>query len=817
MLFRSSRNPAWILYDFLTSKYRGLGNYIAESDLVIQDFLDWGTFCDQQVVDPKTTNLVPRFECDIVVDESFSAIDAIKQICIAGRANFVKRGSKWGVVIEDALAGEPKQLFQMTRISRDTFTLQKTSRRKIANYLIGQFPNAELDYEIDPLPKEDETLLEGSDTIERTINLTGVTRVDQAERLLNYFSKANRLSRRTIEFETDAEAIISEPGDVIRVSHDVTQVGVSGKIRAFQDSVVTLDREVTQQIGFRYELTVYFPDGPSVEVLRVQFVQGTSDRVTLITTPTSTIVSGFHYSFGPIENSTNEYRIQSISQGSVSSKRRIRAKEYDSRVYDDTELDPKPDPIITTIDNPFLIPANPSEVTLLETQVEQVDGTLSAALNVFFERPLSFRPRVEVFFRQEGDDWESAGISESTYLRIENVQSPGIVYEVSVVSLALNGDRNSPDLGTIETITTSVSTRQPANVTNLRGDRVQGGYLFMWDKLPATDIAYYEIRRGDEWDTALIVGRAPGTDDQLSTPEIYSGIQQFLIKAFNTVGNESKQATAFIVDIPGRPNPNIVIQQSEDPSWSGTLSKFNLVSQTLVLDPQDEPVAFRARNTSVIGSVRPGGFGQQEIALTGSYTTAKIQVTTGDPVRAYVYSELNAVISDLTRTWTGPDTGGETWTGPFGASNTWVQDVPGKASFKVEWRFSTNTNSESDFGPWAERSQAVEVDVKWAQARIVADIKDPTFQVTVNGWELFIDVIEVTLSGTVSTSASQAVSVSFSKTFNQKPEIVPSIVNGSAGDTWRITNASKTGFDIESFDAAETRVARTVDWIVRGF
>ncbi len=75
-------------------------------------------------------------------------------------------------------------------------------------------------------------LPDGTDTQPAELDLFGVTDYTQAWREGIYMAAANRYRRKLISFETELEGHIPTVGDLVAVSHDMPQWGLSGDVTA---------------------------------------------------------------------------------------------------------------------------------------------------------------------------------------------------------------------------------------------------------------------------------------------------------------------------------------------------------------------------------------------------------------------------------------------------------------------------------------------------------------------------------------------------------------------------------------------------------
>lgn len=83
-----------------------------------------------------------------------------------------------------------------------------------------------------------------------------------------------------------------------------------------------------------------------------------------------------------------------------------------------------------------------------------------------------------------------------------------------------------------------------------------------------------------------------------------------------------------------------------------------------------------------------------------------------------------------------------------------------------------------------------------------------------------VDVPDLVLTGTRTTSASGVVSVTYQQPFHQAPGLVVTLRNAPTGgvpELVRYVNETATGFEVEVITAGGARVAREISWIAQGF
>ena len=820
-----SDNPAWCLLDFLTDPIFGLGAWIDTSRICLQDFIDWGSWCDELVPIDEQGGTENRYRLNMVLDGSMTAMSAIKQMCLTGGANFLLRGNKWGIQIERI--SDPVQFFQMSRILKDSLSVTKLAQSVLPNTFVGEYWDEDLDYEQNQLPKEDSTILTGDEQRELSINLLGSTKTSQVNRLLNMLILDNRLSRRMIEFEVGTEACALEAGDVFKVAHDVPGWGTSGQIREVLNSGtdVLLDREVTIEAGKIYELTLIQPSN-DIETVIVTSLPGVTN---LLSTSGDwhhgTPPIGAPYSFGEVLSSTVSYRCVGVSRASPLTSK-IRARQYDPAIYG-TDLTVLPAPSPSRLIDPGRIPPDVRDLRLQERQVFEQDGTLSTAIDVHFTLPAVSGALAQVYWRELGDIlWMPIGEPVTVgYVSItENISSPGYTYEVSVVPVSANGNRKAPEYGLQATITTAGVTRQPGVVLNFTCDRTFNGLIFRWDPLDPVinfDLAYYEIRDGMQWDTALLVGRTSGTllETGLAVESelAYYGTRRFWIRAFNTSGKSSPTSSMIAVEVTERIGANTILMIDEGSTyWTGVKENFEVDGTWLVLQTTSSVVAWRSgiQTAPFHSSIIPGGYGIG-FHVTGCYVSEKHQVAT-TAIRCIVTTSIDIDQVDTSLYWNAAQLADKTWDSEFARTRAWGVAPDGRVKTKVEYRFSWTDSAEGSFGPWQERPVSFEVLVAWYQVRVTAEVLDPAWTVTIKTLATSFDAPDVTDSGSVETSASATVQVDFAKTFQRVPEITGICQPATAADDIFIDGVTTAHFHLEVKNGG-SRVVRTVKWIAHGY
>ena len=247
------------------------------------------------------------------------------------------------------------------------------------------------------------------------------------------------------------------------------------------------------------------------------------------------------------------------------------------------------------------------------------------------------------------------------------------------------------------------------------------------------------------------------------------------------------------------------------------------------MDAEDRLV-LQATSESIPAPSGPGGnslgsgvfSGGQGATTTifGTYTTEVIEITTGEAVRTLFSVDILFETSDSTLFWEAAGVGDKEWDSEFGRERTWASTSSGKASFRLEMRFSSDTASDADFGEWQERPQNVEILAKHAQARVTVTLIDTSITARIAELTIIADVPDIVESGEETSSDSAEVTVEFAKTFNATPSLGTTILSAVAGDRISLTELDKDGFKLSVLndeDDGNRQDGRIVEWIAAGF
>lgn len=267
----ATSNPAHWFMHFARGVYNtdgklmyGIG--LSDSQIDLASLSAWASFCATE-----------GLTFNAVIDTNITAAEVLTMLGTAGFGSPSWASGKLGVIF-DARNASPVMAFGMSNIIRDSFEVAYISEN-LAEEIVIRFSNPAKDYEQD----EVRTLAPGVVTPSRTsaIDLFGCTNATMAGKFANYVAAQQYYRRRRVTWQSDFEGFVCQRGDVVLLSHDLTQWGYSGRFVAVNGNVLTLDRSVPRQNQIEY-LMLIRPDGTTTTYDVVPSEESESDTLTLV-------------------------------------------------------------------------------------------------------------------------------------------------------------------------------------------------------------------------------------------------------------------------------------------------------------------------------------------------------------------------------------------------------------------------------------------------------------------------------------------------------------------------------------------------------
>lgn len=278
-------NPAWWFLD-LARGWRDAGGRLwyggglADSRIDLEGLKAWATFC--------TAN---GLTFSAVFDTSQTLADALNAIARCGFASCSWASGKLGVVW-DAPNQSPVMAFGMSNIVKGSFEVAYITSN-LADEIIVNYTNRNRNWEADQVRVTVPGTV-GTPVKPSPIDLMGCTANAMAGKFANAMAAQQKYRRRSITWEADFEGMVCQRGDVVILSHDLTQWGYSGRLVSVAGNTVTLSRTVPRGTGTDY-LMIERPDGSMVTA---SIPAGTGETDTLTLSTPITLQDGY----GPLEH-----------------------------------------------------------------------------------------------------------------------------------------------------------------------------------------------------------------------------------------------------------------------------------------------------------------------------------------------------------------------------------------------------------------------------------------------------------------------------------------------------------------------------------
>lgn len=236
-------NPAWILYDVVTSKRYGLGNRLGDFGADKWTLYQVSQYCDQLVPDG-FGGQEPRFTCNAWLTEQRSAYDVINDICSIFRAIPVWNGQQLTVVMDRP--SDPVWTYTNANVSKDGFSYTFSAKKARHNAIQVEYADKDNGYEkAIEYVSDDESIRRNGLNVKK-ITAFGCTSRGQAHRTGLWLLQTEKLETKTVSFVVGAEGLMHVPGDIIKVA-DTYYAGtnVGGRVLSVNGKKVTLDRGIS--------------------------------------------------------------------------------------------------------------------------------------------------------------------------------------------------------------------------------------------------------------------------------------------------------------------------------------------------------------------------------------------------------------------------------------------------------------------------------------------------------------------------------------------------------------------------------------------
>jgi predicted phage tail protein len=659
-------DPAWILWDLLTSTRYGFGDHIQAAQLDKWAFFSASQYASALVPDG-FGGQEPRFSCNVNIQTAEDAYKLINDMCSVFRA--MPYWSTGALTITQDKPGDPAYLFTLANISEEGFSYSGGSLKGRPTVAVVSYLDLELRdiaYEV----VEDQAGIAKYGVVTSEISAFACTSRGQAHRLGEWLLYSEKYESEVISFKASIDAgVVVRPGQIIQVA-DPVKAGQrrGGRIRSATTTSVTIDDTTGVTAGNNKTLSVILPNG-TVETRNIASISGNVISLASAFTTAPNANSVWIYQTDDIQ--TTQWRVLSVTE-EEQAQYTITALAYNSSKYAYIEQDrPLQQRDVTNLN---VLPAAPTNLDLSEALYEY-QGQVRAKVLASWKPVVGVNQYI-VKWRKDLANWETA-VANGPDFEVLDITPGTFAFEIysqqagfKISTSKLTGSINA--LG---------KTAPPSDVVNLNFTADKDlGVTLTWDAIPDIDADQYEIRRGTNWGSATLVTQVKATTYKLGYLD--DGTYTYLVKAIDTSGVYSTNAASRSVTIAGA-NPTTISSSIQNTdlvlSWTvPTLATYAIAYYRVTFGNSYATSTELARTQSTTFTVPVSWTGARTFWVAPVDTVGKFT----DPPDSEVVTITGAAAPTIT-TSVGGSTATLSWTAVAGTLPTDTYEIRQGATFST--------------------------------------------------------------------------------------------------------------------------------------
>ncbi len=811
-------NPAWCFYNLVTNERYGLGSYVPAAQVDKWTLYTIGQYCDQ-LVSNGFGGQEPRFTCNMYLQSRAEAFKVVQDMASCFRAMVYWAGG--ALTLAQDAPKDPVALYTQANVIDGRFTYSGSSAKARHTIALVSWNDPADQYKQKVEYVEDADAIARFGVIPTEIVAIGCTSRGQANRVGRWLLYSEQNESETVSFSTGIEGAVARPGDIIKVA-DSARAGarLGGRVTSALTTVVNVDSSVTLGAG-TWTMYVVLPSG-AVESRTVSSASG--QLITLASALTAAPQAGAQWIISGTTVEAQTFRVLTVVEqdGQI----QITGLRHDPAKYAAVENNLVLQPRDITLFNDA--PAKPTTGVLTEYLYATITD-IKVGVTVTWTQPVSMvsPANYEVTYRINGDN---PIVVTTTGNTLELLDTPTGDYEFSIKAVSAFGIK-SPALEFTKSVLGK--TAKPADITGLQLVSIGANGLLQWDLHPDLDVRIggqiairFSDQAGAQWNTAIPIADFPGGSTSGSVP-LADGT--YFARAYDSSRNESLNPASVVSQTLSFIQYNAVVSQNEHTAFSGTKTNMFVEGGKLKLDLVPTPsldLNFTA------GTFQDGEAGVDPTVPSGTYAFANT-IDVGAVYTSRVFISLTAEsvnLANVVDSWPLIDTIGEIDLGSVSADyvDAWLDwdaitnfdslEVLGDATISFEVR--TTNDDPAGTPTWSDwRTFYVgDFTARAFQFRMnVSRGGDQYTQVEISALTVTVDVPDRIESADDVAVPSGGLTVTFSNAFYDIPAIAVTGQNLATGDFVAITSKSSTGFTVQFKNSAGTGVARTADWIAKGF
>ncbi len=539
-------NPAWIFYDILTHPRYALGEFLEESQVDKWQLYQVAQYCDELVPDG-FGGTEPRFAINAWIATRQEAYTVLTVLASAFRG--MPFWTSNTVTVAQDSPKDPTRLIAPADVVGGEFTYQGAALKARHTVALVQWNDPDDNYRAALEVVEDADGIFRHGWRETRVAAFGCTSRGQAARTGRWLLHSERHESETVAYTAGMDHADTLPGEIIAIA-DPSRAGVrlGGRILA-QDGGAgsfTLDAEHEAKAGDQLLVTRM---DDTIATLDITGNGATKDVVTVMAMPATAVLPNALYIVQTTQVAPALWRVLSVRE-TEPNLFEVTALLYDETKYAAVEqgltLEPRQTSLLPT--GPLL---PPTDLTVQESLYKDNNAIMTRIDLSWAPSP---DPRVTVYrveSRAPDGNWTQVQLLPSTTAAVMGAQAG--LWSFRVTALA-NGDSVGVRSSTLEVVDYQIlgKTAPPADVTGLTAVRAVNGVQLTWNEVTDLDLVGYDVRRGTDWATAVIVAeRYVGTTLFVQRESVDE--ETYLVRARDTLGILSVGTAAVTTSSPTIP------------------------------------------------------------------------------------------------------------------------------------------------------------------------------------------------------------------------------------------------------------------------
>ena len=813
-------DPAWILWDVLTSQRYGFGEQIlTEAEKASfngnASRLDkWSFYAASQYANelvstglssPNPTQEA-RFSCNVSIQNSEEAFTLINNLLSVFRSQGYWAGG--GVTLAQDRPQDASFLFGPANVAGGTFTYQGSDLRTRPTVAVVRYLDLDTRNTATEVV-EDSALIAKYGIVKEEIEAFACTSQSQAARVGRWLIYSTQYETETVTFSVAVESgVVLRPGMIINIADPVRSgARMSGRITSATTTAVVIDVDRTISAGD--SLSVILPNG----LIETRVVSTYSSGTRTVTVSSAFSVAPQANAIWLLTSSSiapTSWRVVGVAENSAEGTFEVSALSHNSGKYAYVESGKALQ--IKKISILGAAPSSPKSLSYAE-------ALYADNQKVFTQVSVSWQPVANAVtyqfrYRVGNGNWVNLPESASTQQDIFN--APTGNYDIEVTAVNSIGKKSKP--GSLSFLIAG-KTAPPADITLLEISQIDPKTAELsWQASTDLDVLiggkiivrHTTDTTTPQWqDSNDIIPAVAGNARKARVP-LLAGT--YLVKAEDSSGNRSVNATSINVTLPKPLSPLIVITYNEDttsPPFQGNLTNmlYSADQDALILDQ---------------------GVFIDALATDGDFDALASIDSVGDIVPEGQYEfgstlDLGAVYdADMrARFVTSAFLPGDQWDDKMDPIDTW-SDIDGDDLDKVNATLyvrSTDDDPTIDdpvYTEWQPLINGIRQG-RGFQFKVIATSTDVTQNIAISELGATVELAKRQEIGNNIASGAAAYAVTFTNAFYATPSIGISAQDMATGDYYALSSITRTGFTITFKNSAGTNVSRTFDYTAVGY